>query len=166
MPFNPKIVKTEEQWKKQLTPVEYKVLREKDTEPPFSGKYYKSNSKGLYACAACGNEVFSSDTKFDSGSGWPSFWAPVSEEKIEKIPDTSLGTERTEILCAKCGSHLGHVFNDGPRKVDMLIKGGDNNNGDKSVESVSIAKTPEPSGKRYCINSLALKMKDKDGLVH
>lgn len=161
-----KIVKSEDQWKKQLTPAEYKVLREKDTEPPFSGKFYKSRNKGVYVCAACGNEVFSSDTKFDSGSGWPSFWSPYSENNIEEIPDLSLGMERTEIICAKCGSHLGHVFDDGPKKVDMLVKGGDNGNMGLADSGPAAIKTPEPSGKRYCINSLALKIKGKDGMTH
>lgn len=126
--------KTEEEWKKKLTSEQYRVLREKGTEPAFSGKLYHNKENGMYVCGACGQELFSSDTKFDSGSGWPSFTDPVNREHVELKQDTSHGMIRTEVLCKKCGSHLGHVFDDGPR---------------------------EKGGKRYCINSCALDFKKK-----
>lgn len=119
---------SEEEWKKKLSTEEYRVLRKKGTEPPFTGKFVNNKKKGKYVCAGCGSELFLSDTKYDSGSGWPSFWAPKSEEKIETKSDDSLGIRRTEVVCKKCGGHLGHVFEDGP----------------------------EPSGLRYCINSASL----------
>ena len=127
-----KVTKTEEEWKKELSPEEYHVLREKGTEPAFTGKYWKNKKKGTYLCAACGNELFNSDTKYESGTGWPSFWAPVSSDNVETEQDTSFGMHRTEIKCAKCGGHLGHVFDDGPK----------------------------PTGQRYCINSASLKFKE------
>jgi peptide-methionine (R)-S-oxide reductase len=116
-----------------LSPSEYHVLREKGTEPPFTGKYLKNNKKGMYVCAACGNELFSSNTKFDSGTGWPSFWEAISKDNVELKTDSSHGMKRVEVLCKKCGGHLGHVFNDGPT----------------------------PTGQRYCMNSISLKFKEQ-----
>ena len=129
-----KVNKTEEQWRQELTPQEYRVLREAGTEPPFTGKYYKHKGRGVYLCAACGQELFSSETKYESGSGWPSFWAPFSQEKVDEERDTSHGMIRTEVRCSRCGSHLGHVFEDGPR----------------------------PTGQRYCINSVALDFEPEE----
>lgn len=129
-----KIVKTEEEWKELLSPEEYYVLRERGTEPPFAGKYYHHFEKGVYLCAACGNELFDSMSKYDSGSGWPSFFQPISDENIEIEPDLSFGMRRIEVKCGACGSHLGHVFNDGPK----------------------------PTGLRYCINSISLKFKKQE----
>lgn len=123
-------VKSESEWKASLTPEQYRVLREKATERPFSGEYCDAKEKGTYVCAACGNPLFSSDTKYDSGSGWPSFWTPLSKESVATEEDRALGMERTEVLCRSCGGHLGHVFDDGPR----------------------------PTGQRYCMNSIALKL--------
>lgn len=120
--------KSEEYWKKKLTPEQYNVLREKGTEAPFSGRFYKNFKKGMYVCGACGQELFSSDTKFDSDCGWPSFDRNL-EGQVEFHDDNSFGMQRTEVLCSNCGSHLGHVFDDGPR---------------------------ETTGKRYCINSISL----------
>jgi peptide methionine sulfoxide reductase msrA/msrB len=123
--------KTEEEWKHCLSPEAYHVLREQGTEVPFTGKYYQSKETGVFHCAACGAPLFTSDTKYDSGTGWPSFWQPVSPGAIGTRTDTSRGRARTEVLCGKCGSHLGHVFEDGPK----------------------------PTGLRYCINSVSLDLK-------
>jgi peptide-methionine (R)-S-oxide reductase len=128
-----KVTKTEEEWKKSLSPEEYHVLREKETEPAFSGKYLKNKKNGTYVCAGCGNELFSSETKFDSGTGWPSFWAPVSKDNIEEKFDNRFGMHRTEVTCKKCGGHLGHIFDD----------------------------SPTPTGQRFCINSISLKFKEQ-----
>lgn len=114
-----KVVKTEEEWKKILTPEQYAVLREKGTDRPFTGKYYLNTDKGMYICAACGNELFSSDMKFESSCGWPSFDKEIAGGKIKTIVDKSHGMVRTEIVCAKCGSHLGHLFDDGPTSTGM-----------------------------------------------
>jgi peptide-methionine (R)-S-oxide reductase len=123
-----KIVKTDEEWRKALTEEQYRVTRECGTEPPFTGKYYRFKGEGTYLCVACGNELFRSDTKYDSGSGWPSFWAPLTDQKISERADRSGGMIRVEVRCSRCDAHLGHVFEDGPR----------------------------PTGLRYCINSAAL----------
>ena len=123
-----KIKKSNKEWREILTPGQYEVMRRKGTEAQFSGKYYDFKGKGIYRCAACGNELFSSEAKYDCDSGWPSFYEPISEDNIEKSRDTSLGMLRIEVACGRCGAHLGHVFDDGP----------------------------PPTGKRYCINSISL----------
>jgi peptide-methionine (R)-S-oxide reductase len=125
-----KIEKTEEEWKKTLTPEQYHVLREKGTERPFIGEYADTHDDGMYRCAGCGNPLFSSDTKYESGSGWPSFYEPIEKGAVETETDRKFGMTRNEVLCAKCGGHLGHVFPDGP----------------------------QPTGLRYCMNSAALKL--------
>ena len=125
-----KIQKSEAEWKQELTPTQFQVCRMKGTEPPFTGEYYKTKTPGVYLCAACGNELFDSDTKYESGSGWPSFYKPIDEENVETESDDSHGMQRTEVMCGRCGAHLGHVFPDGPR----------------------------PTGLRYCINSVSLKL--------
>ena len=129
-----KVKKTDEEWRRELTPEQYHVMREKGTERPFTGEYEKSKEQGTYVCAACGNPLFPSDTKYDSGSGWPSFYRPLSEESVRTEEDGSLFMSRTEVLCSRCDAHLGHVFDDGP----------------------------QPTGERYCMNSVALKL-EKEG---
>lgn len=126
---------TEQDWKAKLSPEQYRILREKGTEPPFTGAYYDEHSPGTYRCAGCGEPLFDASTKYDSGSGWPSFYAPVDRSKVVEHEDRSHGMRRIEITCAKCGSHLGHVFPDGPK----------------------------PTGLRYCVNSASLELEKKPG---
>ncbi len=125
---------TKDEWEDKLTPEQYHILREKGTEAPFSGKLLHNDKNGDYTCAACGNVIFKSDTKFDSGSGWPSFYDVANTKAVKLQEDTSLGTHSVEVMCANCGSHLGHVFNDAP---------------------------DQPTGMRFCINSAALDFKEK-----
>jgi peptide-methionine (R)-S-oxide reductase len=128
------VEKTDQQWREELSPDQYQVLREKATEAPFTGKFVNTKDDGTYVCAACGTQLFSSDTKFESGSGWPSFTEPMNSTNVELIRDTSHGMVRTEVVCATCGGHLGHVFDDGPR---------------------------DSGGKRFCINSCSLDLAPK-----
>ncbi len=130
-----KIERSDEEWRRLLSPEEYEVLRQKGTERAFTGRYWKTKDPGTYVCAACGNDLFNADTKFDSGTGWPSFFQPVEAGAVETETDRSHGMSRTEAMCARCGSHLGHVFDDGPA----------------------------PTGLRYCMNSASLKLKPSEG---
>jgi peptide-methionine (R)-S-oxide reductase len=127
------IKKTDAEWRAELTPEQYRIARQKGTEPAFTGEYYKTKTPGTYLCMACGQELFTSETKYDSGSGWPSFYQPVKETAVQTVADQAHGMTRTEVVCSRCGSHLGHVFEDGPK----------------------------PTGLRYCMNSASLKLQPK-----
>ena len=129
-----RVTKSDAEWQQELTPEQYAVARQKGTERPFTGKYHDSKEKGTYHCVACGNELFNSEAKFDSGCGWPSFTAPLADDNVRTEVDTSHGMRRTEVLCSSCDAHLGHVFDDGPR----------------------------PTGLRYCINSVVLDLDQEE----
>ena len=132
-----KLQKSDAEWRSELTPEQYEVLRQKGTERAFTGAYWDEKGEGTYRCAGCGQELFSSDTKFDSGTGWPSFWDPMADDRVETRSDNSLFMRRTEVVCARCGGHLGHVFDDGPR---------------------------DRGGLRYCINSASLRFIHRDDM--
>jgi peptide-methionine (R)-S-oxide reductase len=125
-----KVTKTDQEWRQQLTPAQYKVCRKKGTERAFSGEYHDCKDEGIYRCVCCGNDLFHSDTKFDSGTGWPSYWAPIAEDRVRLAEDRSFFMRRIEVLCSRCDAHLGHVFDDGP----------------------------PPTGQRYCMNSVSLSL--------
>ncbi len=128
-----KIVKTDEEWRKQLTPEQYRITRLKGTEPAFTGEYYQEKREGMYLCVCCGQDLFSSGTKYESGTGWPSFYQPAAAQAVSTETDASHGMIRTEVMCGRCGAHLGHVFEDGPA----------------------------PTGLRYCVNSASLRFEEK-----
>jgi peptide-methionine (R)-S-oxide reductase len=129
------VSKTDEEWQKILTPEQYRICRKKDTERPFTGKYNDCKENGMYKCSCCGNELFDSNSKFESGTGWPSFFKPINDENIKCESDADYGMIRTEVMCKKCGAHLGHVFDDGP----------------------------QPTNLRFCINSVSLNLDKKNG---